>query len=111
MAPVVYVSVGAAAVRVALVAVAVGAGRTAGPDGEVITIAKVWPPGWGGLLVPNGTHNRHWGFALARRALANQNARSRQQSEGAGGCVAVMSFAVGRHNNNGFIYKPTYKPS
>ena len=56
-------------------------------------------------------HNRHWGFALAWRALANKNARSRQQSEGAGGCVAVMSFAVGRHNNNGFIYKPSYKPS
>ena len=41
--------VGAAAVRDALVAVAVGAGRTVEPDGEVT--AKVWPVGWDGLLV------------------------------------------------------------
>jgi hypothetical protein len=44
--------VGAAAVRVALAAEAVGApGRTAVPDGEVITPAKAWPAGWGGVLV------------------------------------------------------------
>jgi hypothetical protein len=44
--------VGAAAVRGALVAVALVAGRTVVvPDIEVTTIAKVWPVGWGGELV------------------------------------------------------------
>eukprot|EP01046_Picozoa_sp_COSAG06_P016217 COSAG06_NODE_1066_length_10841_cov_14.808806_13_plen_145_part_00 len=44
--------VGAAAVRGALVAVAVVAGRTVGPDAEVSTTAKLWPVGWvGGLVV------------------------------------------------------------
>eukprot|EP01046_Picozoa_sp_COSAG06_P050206 COSAG06_NODE_7897_length_2338_cov_9.835194_2_plen_113_part_00 len=44
--------VGAAAVRAALLAVAVRAGRTVvEPDVEVITTAKEWPAGWDGLLV------------------------------------------------------------
>ena len=54
MAPVVVAParrVGAAAVRDALVAVAVGAGRTVPPNGEVKTIAKPWPEGWADELV------------------------------------------------------------
>eukprot|EP01046_Picozoa_sp_COSAG06_P002395 COSAG06_NODE_84_length_25090_cov_20.561042_10_plen_237_part_00 len=43
--------VGAAAVRGALLAVAVGAGRTVVADGEVTTTAKDWPVGWDGPLV------------------------------------------------------------
>eukprot|EP01046_Picozoa_sp_COSAG06_P022110 COSAG06_NODE_1693_length_8701_cov_80.626133_13_plen_148_part_00 len=44
--------VGAAAVRVALVALAVGAGRTVvGPGVEVTITAKPWPVGWAGVLV------------------------------------------------------------
>eukprot|EP01046_Picozoa_sp_COSAG06_P012006 COSAG06_NODE_692_length_13043_cov_369.439509_17_plen_338_part_00 len=47
--------VGAAAVRGALVAPAVGAGRTVVPDEEVIIQAKGWPGGWLDVLVEGGT--------------------------------------------------------
>jgi hypothetical protein len=80
--------VGAAAVRGALVALAVGApGRTVVPDEEVNTIAKAWPGGWVGLLVVGATPGD--GFVALGLAGAQP-----VEVVAAGGAVAAVAAAA-----------------
>ena len=91
MAPVVEAParlVGAAAVRVALVAAAAGAGRTLVPDGEVSIVAKGWPPGWAGLLVVGVTTGD--GFV----ALGLAGAQPVEVVAAGGAVPAVVAAAV-----------------